>query len=143
MLSNSSQELYEMMYDMARMRWILSKSSHLLYNGRNIYFGEFIKCHMSQCNEMTVPVSLLLMQWLFHNPCHVRITIVQVLGETTHAGTVKSVFRTHLNIPYRVSLHHRCLFVACSGRCGSPVVVCWTSDQWVAGSNPLGGMFHH
>ena len=24
----------------------------------------------------------------------------------------------------------------------SPEVVCWTSDQWVAGSKPLGGMFH-
>ena len=23
--------------------------------------------------------------------------------------------------------------------CGSPEVVCWTSDYWVAGSNPLRG----
>ena len=23
--------------------------------------------------------------------------------------------------------------------CGSPEVVCWTSDNWVAGSNPLRG----
>ena len=25
----------------------------------------------------------------------------------------------------------------------NPEVVCCTSDHWVAGSNPLGGMFHH
>ena len=24
-----------------------------------------------------------------------------------------------------------------------PAVACWTSDHWVAGSNPLKGMFHH
>ena len=27
------------------------------------------------------------------------------------------------------------------GRCSSPVIACWSSDHWVAGSNP--GMFHH
>ena len=26
---------------------------------------------------------------------------------------------------------------------GSPEVVCWASDHWVAGSNPLRGMFYH
>ena len=28
-------------------------------------------------------------------------------------------------------------------RVSSPEVACWTSDHWVAGSNPLRGMFHH
>ena len=25
----------------------------------------------------------------------------------------------------------------------SPVVACWDSDHWFAGSNPIRGMFHH
>ena len=30
-----------------------------------------------------------------------------------------------------------------SGDRNSPDVVCWTTDHWVAGSYPLGDMFHH
>ena len=35
-----------------------------------------------------------------------------------------------------------CLSVVHGGR-SSPAVACCTSDDWVAGSNPLRAMFHH
>ena len=65
--------------------------------------------------------------------------LVAVIGL---AGKMYTTYPILLFVGRSVSVDDRCPLITGFGGHRIPVVACWTSDHWVADSNPLKGMFH-
>ena len=72
-----------------------------------------------------------------------KSVIVIVLACIGFSYVFQSGRHRPLNLPSVIKISRPGSSTLDHGGRGTPAVACWTSDHWVAGSNPLRGMFHH